>query len=328
MIFKNYEIEQKISILKNKILLFYGENSGFKDDIKKEIKLSNSKSVIKNYSQEEILKNQDSFYEDLFNISLFGEKKIYFIEKSDDKILNLIENISEKLDDQKIFLYAEILDKKSKLRNYFEKSKLFAAIPCYPDNELSLKKIIIKRLKNIKGLNNDAIKIIINNSNLNRSKLNNELNKIETCFHQKDLKNDELIELLNINENDSFNILRDAALTGQSSSTNKLLNETIIDEDKSFFYLNSVNQRLRKINEILSIKGQSLEQAINALKPPIFWKDKPIMMLQSKKWDQEKIKKIFQETYKVEIKLKSNNNIAKKVLLKKLMVDICNLASS
>ena len=35
MIFKNYEIEQKINLIQNKILLFHGENSGFKDDIKK-----------------------------------------------------------------------------------------------------------------------------------------------------------------------------------------------------------------------------------------------------------------------------------------------------
>ena len=220
------------------------------------------------------------------------------------------------------------MDKKSKLRNYFEKSKQFAAIACYPDSELTLKKIITQRLKNIRGLNNDSIKIIIDNSNLNRSKLNNELNKIETCFHQKILKNDELIELLNINENDSFNILRDAALKGQSSSTNKLLNETIIDEDKSFFYLNSINQQLRKINDILSIKGQPIEQAVDAIKPPIFWKDKPNIILQSKKWNEEKIKSLFQKTYSLELKLKSNSNIVKKVLLKKLMVDICNLASA
>ena len=328
MIFKNYEIEQKINLIQNKILLFHGENSGFKDDIKKKVKLNNSKSIVVNQTQEEILNNQDSFFQDLFNESLFGDKKIYFIEKSDDKILSLIENISEKLDDQKIFLYAEILNKKSKLRNYFEKSKEFAAIACYSDSEITLKKIITQRLKNIKGLNNDSIKIIIDNSSLNRSKLNNELSKIETCFYQKELKNDKLIELLNINENDSFNILRDAAFTGQSSSTNKLLNETIIDEDKSFFYLSTINQRLRKINDILSTKDHSLEQAIDSIKPPIFWKDKPNMLLQCKKWNQKKIKKLFQETYILEIKLKSHTDIVKKVLLKKLMVDICNLASA
>ena len=43
---------------------------------------------------------------------------------------------------------------------------------------------------------------------------------------------------------------------------------------------------------------------------------------------EEKIKSLFQKTYSLELKLKSNSNIVKKVLLKKLMVDICNLASA
>ena len=276
----------------------------------------------------EILKNEDDFYEELFNASLFGEKKINFIEKADDKMLEIIKKISKKLTDQKIFLFAEILDKKSKIRSHFEKSKDLAIIPCYADNELNLKKIITERLKKIKGLNSENIKIIIENSNLDRTKLNNELDKIETCFNDKEIKIAELIKLLNINENESFDKLRDAALAGQNNSTNKLLNETIIDEDRSFYYLNSINQRVRKILEIISIEGKSLEQAIDTLKPPIFWKDKPYIILQAKKWNQKKINKLFRETYNLEIKLKSNSNIIKKVFLKKLIVDICNLASA
>ncbi len=328
MIFKNYEIENNINSIQKNIYLFYGENYGFKQDIKNKIKLNNSKTTVKSFFQDEILKNEDDFYEELFNASLFGEKKINFIEKVDDKMLDIIKKISKKLTDQKIFLFAEILDKKSKIRSHFEKSKDLAIIPCYADNELNLKKIITERLKKIKGLNSENIKIIIENSNLDRTKLNNELDKIETCFNDKEIKISELIKLLNINENESFDKLRDAALAGQNNSTNKLLNETIIDEDKSFYYLNSINQRVRKILEIISIEGKSLEQAIDTLKPPIFWKDKPYIILQAKKWNQKKINKLFRETYNLEIKLKSNSNIIKKVFLKKLIVDICNLASA
>ena len=328
MIFKNYEIENNINSIQKNIYLFYGENYGFKQDIKNKIKLNDSKTIVKSFFQDEILKNEDDFYEELFNASLFGEKKINFIEKADDKILDIIKKISKKLTDQKIFLFAEILDKKSKIRSHFEKSKDLAIIPCYADNELNLKKIITERLKKIKGLNSENIKIIIENSNLDRTKLNNELDKIETCFNDKEIKIAELIKLLNINENESFDKLRDAALAGQNNSTNKLLNETIIDEDRSFYYLNSINQRVRKILEIISIEGKSLEQAIDTLKPPIFWKDKPYIILQAKKWNQKKINKLFRETYNLEIKLKSNSNIIKKVFLKKLIVDICNLASA
>ena len=71
------------------------------------------------------------------------------------------------------------------MRNYFEKSKNFAVVPCYEDNEQTLKRIILDKLKGFKGLNTENINIIIKNINSDRSKLNNELNKIVTFFKTK-----------------------------------------------------------------------------------------------------------------------------------------------
>jgi DNA polymerase III delta subunit len=50
--------------------------------------------------------------------------------------------------------------------------------------------------------------------------------------------------------------------------------------------------------------------------------------VQTKKWDPKKIKKILNKTYALEIEIKSNAAINKNVLIKKLMVDVCHLASA
>ena len=62
------------------------------------------------------------------------------------------------------------------------------------------------------------------------------------------------------------------------------------------------------------------------IKPPIFWKDKPILK-QAKKWNSNKIKN-FKKTYNLEIEIKSNLIINKNILIKKLLVDICELANA
>ena len=49
--------------------------------------------------------------------------RFFFIENVNDKILELIKEFENILSDRKIFLFSDILDKKSKLRNYTEKSK-------------------------------------------------------------------------------------------------------------------------------------------------------------------------------------------------------------
>ncbi len=328
MIYKSYEIEKNIEILKEKITLFYGENLGLKNDFKKKFISSNKDSQIYNYIQEEILTNKDNFEETFLNISLFNEKKIYFIEFINDKILNVIQDLENKINDQKIFLFADILDKKSKLRNYFERSKNLAIIACYKDNEISLKKIILNKLSGYEGLTSENINMLISNSNLNRVKLNNELNKIETYFINKKILNPELNTLLNLNENEDFNELKDAALSGNEKSTNKLLTDTIIDNEKFAFYISLFNQRLTKIKEILSADDKSIEESIESVKPPIFWKDKPVIKNQAVKWNKRKIEKTLHDAYNLELRLKSTSTIDKKILIKKFVIDVCLYANS
>jgi DNA polymerase III subunit delta len=329
MIFKSYLIEQNNNLNNKNILLFYGENVGLKNEFKNKIKLKNKNSEIVRFNQEEIIKEEEKFVNEIFNISLFDKKKIYFIESSSDKILEVFKNIEDKLSDQKIYLFAELLDKKSKLRNYFEKSSNIGAVACYADNEISIKKIILDKLKGFEGLSPQNINMIIENTSLDRVRLDNELDKIITYFTNKKINTDSLELLLDIRVNDSFNLLKDEALCGNKIKTNKLLSNTVMDDDKNIFYLNIINQRMNKLIETSElVKNLSLENAVNTIKPPIFWKDKPMFMMQAKKWNKNKIKNVLKKTYDLEIKIKSNSIINKNILVKKLLIDVCELANT
>ena len=329
MIYKSYLIEQNINLIDKNLFLFYGENLGLKNELKDKIKFRNKNAEIINLSQDDIIGNIDNFYNEILNISLFDEKKIYFINQVNDKILDAIKIIEPKIDSQKFYLMSELLDKRSKIRNYFEKSNNCGVVACYNDNEISFKKIIIERLKNYKGVNSENINLISDKCNLNRDKLNNELDKIYTFFLEKNIDKNKLEILLDNKINNDFSLLKDEAFNGNKIETNKLLSDTIIDSEKNVLYLNIINQRLLKLNEIFKLIGQtSLEKAIDMLKPPIFWKDKPAFLKQAKKWNMNKIKKILNKTYNLELEIKSNSIVNKNILLKKLLIDICNLANA
>jgi len=329
MIYKSYLIEQNINLLDKNLFLFYGENLGLKNELKDKIKFQNKNAEIINLSQDDIISNIDNFFNEILNISLFDEKKIYFINQVNDKILDAIKIIEPKIDNQKIYLISESLDKRSKIRNYFEKSNNCGVVACYNDNEISFKKIIIERLKNYKGVTAENINLISDKCNFNRDKLNNELDKIYTFFLGKNIDRHKLEILLDNKINNDFSLLKDEAFNGNKIETNKLLSDTIIDSEKNVLYLNIINQRLLKLNEIFKLIGQtSLEKAIDMLKPPIFWKDKPAFLKQAKKWNMNKIKKILNKTYNIELEIKSNSIVNKNILLKKLLIDICNLANA
>jgi DNA polymerase-3 subunit delta len=329
MIYKSYLIEQNINLIDKNLFLFYGENLGLKNELKEKIKFKNKNAEIINLSQDDIINNIDNFFNEIFNISLFNEKKIYFINQVNDKIFDAIKKIEPKIDSQKIYLMSESLDKRSKIRNYFEKSNNCGVVACYIDNEISFKKIIIERLKNYKGVTTENINLISDKCNLNRDKLNNELDKIYTFFLEKNIDRNKLEILLDNKINNDFSLLKDEAFNGNRIETNKLLSDTMIDSEKNILYLSIINQRLLKLNEIFKLIGQtSLEKAIDMLKPPIFWKDKPEFLKQAKKWNMNKIKKIMNKTYNLELEIKSNSIVNKNILLKKLLIDICNLANA
>jgi DNA polymerase-3 subunit delta len=329
MIYKSYLIEQNINALDKNKTLFYGENLGLKNEFKNKIKKNNKDAEIINFTQEEIFKNTEIFFNEIINISLFERKKIYFINQASDKILDIIQEIETKLDDQKLYLFSDILEKKSKLRNYFEKSNSCIIIACYSDNEITIKNIIHTKLKGFNGLSPQNTNLILDNCNLDRIKLGNELDKIVTFFRNKNIDYDNLEKLLDTKINEDFNILKDVALKGNKTLTNKLLSDTVLDTEKNIFYLTLINQRLNKLMEIdHTSKDISLDDEINKMKPPIFWKDKPNFIEQAKKWNYKKISDALNKTYDLEIDIKSNSLINKNIFIKKLIVDICQLANS
>ena len=327
MIYKSYIVEKNIDKIKENITLFYGENLGLINDFKLIIKNLNKDGTIIRLHEEELLKNDLILINEISNKSLFEEKKIILIDQTTDKILNLILEIEKIVNGTKIYLFAGILEKKSKLRNHFEKSNNLCVVPCYEDNEINLKSIILNSLKDYKNLTTENVNLILENCSLNRAKLKNELDKIKDFFLEKNLNTEKLEELLNIKTNDSFDKLKDAAFLGDRKNTNKLLSETILEEDKKIFYLNNINQRLLKLLEINRNQG-NIEETINNIRPPIFWKDRKNLISQARFWDEKKLKSIIKNTYEIEIKMKSATSINTNILIKKLLVDLCELANA
>ena len=106
--------------------------------------------------------------------------------------------------------------------------------------------------------------------------------------------------------------------------------DTVFEKDNNVYYLNSINQRINRLYEIENLKTKersNLEVIISSLKPPVFWKDKSVLALQSKKWNKHKLKKALAKTYETEIYIKSSSHIRKDLLIKNLIVDLCNVAN-
>ena len=327
MILKSFEIENNIQkIQQYNFILIYGENIGLKETLKKKFVSLNKNAEIINLYQEDINKNKNVILNEVKNISLFAEEKIIIVNQTNEKILADLDNILESKEKVKIILIADLLDKKSKLRATFEKGKDLVIIPCYNDNDISLKKLIYNELKEFKNLNADTINMILNYSNLNRKTILNNLDKIKLFYDKKVLSGETLETLLNSDRNEVFENIRDASLMKDKSKLNNLLSNFTFSNDDVYFYLNMINIRLIKLLEIQKENEnyRDFNITIAKMRPPIFWKDKPVYLKLLTKWPISSILEALTYLGGIEEKLKKNSSLSGLTVVKNSIMNICS----
>ena len=262
---------------------------------------------------------------------MFSSKKIIFINEVTDKIKDIIYDIGQKpKEDLKIFLFAQTLEKKSTLRKNFEKDSTQGIIACYQDNEKTLGEYTRRKLKDYSGVTQQIINFLIKNCNLDRKTLSNEIGKIKCLFIDKKINTDKLPELLNNNNNLDFNSVRDACFNADKNNLNENLGNIVLQNENAYFYLSVLSNRIEKlINLNYELKKEkNIEKAIDKIKPPIFWKDKPTFYRQIRRWNSEKLEQARRILFDAEIQLKVNANLNNNTLIKNLIINLYKKASS
>ena len=310
MIIKSYEIN-KINLVKIKLFLLYGKNEGLKNETTKF--LLDYKSEVLTYDEKELLDNQNEFIENTCTKSLFEPTKKIIIKRASDKILKIVEEIHNKnLDDVKIIINADNLEKKSKLRSFFEKDKNLICIPFYPDNDQTLLKLTYNFFKEKKiTISSININTIVNKCNGDRENLFNELNKIENyCKTGKKIDNESIARLTNIVENFSISELIDNCLVKNKKRVTHILNENNFSNEDCILITRTFLNKSKKIL-ILSNEyeiNKNIELTISSSKPPVFWKDKEITKQQLYIWTTRNIKNLIYKISELELLLKMNIN--------------------
>jgi len=309
MIIKSFET-YKINVDENNIILMYGKNEGYKRQITEE--LSSNFNDIEIYEEKEILDNSDKFIENILNKSLFSEKQIILIKRASDKIHKIIEEIHLKKISDIIIIHSDNLEKKSKLRSYFEKDKQLICIPFYPDNDQTLSKIAIEffQKRNIL-ISQLIINQIVSRSLGDRENLYNELLKIENFSKSgKKLTDETIKKLINLSENHSISELIDNCLEKNKIKLIKILNENIYSNDDCIIILRTLLNKSKKIL-ILSKeyeKNKNIDLTISTAKPPIFWKEKETTKRQIQNWNPQKLRLLIYKINELELVIKKNFN--------------------
>ena len=337
MIIKSYEVQKnKSNLSKYNFFLLYGENLGLKKDIRKFIKTgieqgSNNAEILFLY-EDEILDDEENYYNLIYTGSLFSNKKIITIYEATDKIIKKISDIYDKYPENVfLIIFSGILEKRSKLRNFFEANKKAICIPCYLDSEKDLEVIAQLELKkNNIMLSQEAINLLIEKSNSDRNNLRNEIGKIHSySLNKKKLELNDIKSLLNFSGDYKSDIFINECLCGNINQYKKIISE---------FYVNTINQILllrilsNKIQRLLKIKAEesksnNVDNLISKVKPAIFWQEKSLVKKQLSIWSLNDLKKIIGEINDTELLCKKNPQISK-IIFFNFFSEICKKANN
>ena len=311
MIIKQHEL-RKLNTDKFNIYLFYGKNDGLKNEIINQLFLKNFNGDIKRYDENYFITNSEILITEMLNKSLFENSKIVIISRVTDKILNFIDEVlKHKISDIKILLKSGILEKRSKLRVFFEKDKELITIPFYEDNENSLNSLILEfTKKNNINLSRESINLLIRRASGERENLKNELKKLMYySISNKKIELSTVEKLSNLAENFSVNLLADNYLCKNKSNIARILNENIFSDEDCVLILRTILNKSKRLLTIIKNYevSKNLDEVISNTKPPIFWKDKDIVKKQVNSWKIDDLKNKIYQINEIETFIKTNS---------------------
>ena len=318
MILKSFELN-KLKLKTYKFYLFYGDNEGLKEEIIKNLFEKDYLGKIHRYEEKEILDKKEDFLDGVLTRSFFDNEKLIIISRATDKVKIFIEELIEKdLQDIQFILNSKNLEKKSTLRKFFEKEKKIICAPFYEDNNQTLNSIINQffRVKKI-PISQQLMNILIERSRGDRKNLNNELAKIESfSLNKKNINLQEIIKLTNLADNYSASELIDHSLAKNTRKTVAILNENNYTDEDNIIIIRTLLTKLKRLVKIYESidEKNNIDQAISSFKPPIFWKDKPLVTQQINFWEKDKLKNLIYKTNEIELLIKKNSVLAKNIL--------------
>ena len=311
MIIKYFQLK-KTDKKKLKILLFYGKNNGLKEDTINDVFLENFDGSLNRYDEQYFIADYENIISELLNESLFENKKIIIISRVSEKIYKFIDDINKRnINDVVIILKTGILEKKSKLRTFFEKSKTLIIVPFYDDNSQDLTQIVVKFLSNNKiKMSRESMNLLINRANGDRENIKVELEKIYNySLSNKKIDFEIVKKLSNLTENFGVSELADSFLERNSKNVVKILNENNFAQDDCILIIRTLLNKSKRLLNIIERNQEikNIDEVISTTRPPIFWKDKEIIKNQVKNWKDIELKNKIYQINEIESLVKRNS---------------------
>jgi len=242
-------------------------------------------------------------------MSMMGGARLIRIEGGSDKLTTTIKQYLENPSTENlVVIEADNLTTRSSLRLLCEKSKNAAALPCYVEDERGISNLVRETLSNAGYfIGGDAVQLLAANVAGDRSRVRSEIEKL--MLYMGDEKNitpehvhQSVGNIADADLDDLIYAVGGGNVKKAINSYNRLIGEGIAD----IAILRSLQNHFRRLyhTHALMNAGQSVDQAMKSLSPPIFFKVAPAFKAQINKWQGAKLEMVLQKLTELEAQTK------------------------
>jgi DNA polymerase-3 subunit delta len=217
-----------------------------------------------------------------------------------------------------VIIKSNFLEKKSRLRKFFEKDENTVIVAYYEDSYQTLYQLVQNFFKEKKlSISSENINLIIDRSKTNRNNIRTELEKILIFSKNKTtVQTKDLVKLINLSENHDISELVDQCLSKNKKKTINILNENNLNTDENILILRSFLNKLKRLKKLrINLEeNKNIEQVLSSFRPQIFWKDKDVIKQQLNNMSLVEINYLIKKINKLELEIKKNFLLSNQIM--------------
>ncbi len=297
--------------------LLYGPDSGLARERSRRIK---DKVLAENtdpfafveFSESAILDDPARLSDEINAIGLLGGKRCILIRDVSDKITSLIKELAPSLHAEVfLLLLADELGAKSALRKWFEEAASAAAVACYRDEIRDLQTVVNKAFSaaNVHAPR-DVVEYLCSQLGNDREVTRSELEKIITyAGEEKALSLADVEALVDYNRDTNLDDIVNAAADKNVGALDKTLSVHLREGTSPVAYLRALQRYFNRLYFIKSKMeaGYDVETVVGSLRPPVFYKQKPLLIRHARNWSLPQIVKALKLLVAAEITSKTSD---------------------
>lgn len=298
-------------------VLLYGPDSGLVRErtqilIKSFLGMTYDPFALVELAETKLLSDPALLADELNAISMMAPKRVIVIRDAGDKMTRIIEDAASSFNDS-VFLIAasDELPGRSTLRAWFEKSTVGAAIACYKDEARDIQQLIRKTFEAASvATDRDVIDYLSQRLGNDRYVTHQELEKLVIyAGDNKRLNLEEAQMLVDYNRDTGFDELVNAVADRNLQALDTTLALLQREGLQPVGWLRAVQRYFNRLYQIRSKMdmGVSAEQVIQGLRPPVFFKQVPILTRHVQNWKTPQIVKALKLLVAAELACKTSD---------------------